>query len=199
MMFVVGDVRWCSLRRLDAQTKSRGSESEHKEVRLGRVCWWQALCVFYKGEEVDQEARLRIEFLECRDVFLTSLAQDFQMNRAYQSLVTLIKRNRESWFDTVTQYRTIFTPEGEESNSDDQGILSQWIAARVNEFLHKLNETLPLVEDAASIANLLDQVGEGIEENVCITRRIVDVFWRKLVEGWSRLSPTPHPYIRKEN
>lgn len=91
-------------------------------------------------------------------MYLSGLAQDFQANRPYQSLVTLIKRNRESWFDTVTQYRTIFTPEGDASKSDDQGILSQWIASRVNEFLRKLNDTLPLVEDAASIANLLDQV-----------------------------------------
>lgn len=111
-----------------------------------------------QSESLNQEARLRIEFLECRDVYLNSLGQDFQSNRPYQSLVTLIKLNRESWFDTVTQYRTIFASESETSRTEDQGILSRWIGTRIADFLEKLEDTLPMVDDAASIANLLEQV-----------------------------------------
>jgi len=145
-----------SLRRLDAQTNAR-IQQERKggsNVNLSQM------------HDMTSESRLRHDFLECRDAYVSSLSQDIQRGRPYQNLINIIKRNRENWFDIITQYRTIFAPgsvSGESKSKgtiaflDDEGILSRWVCSKIDAFVDQLEYYLPRIDDCGSIANILEQ------------------------------------------
>ena len=115
---------------------------------------------------LDPEDELRREFLECRDAYLRtatvgdaphshSQAQaQTQTQQAptgpYQLTLRAIQRNREVWFDVITQYLAIF--DGERAHET----LARWVGFKVEEFTHSLASNVSRFESCGELATVLE-------------------------------------------
>mmetsp|Transcript_10053 Transcript_10053/g.13161 ORF Transcript_10053/g.13161 Transcript_10053/m.13161 type:complete len:590 (+) Transcript_10053:320-2089(+) len=103
-----------------------------------------------------QDGNIKSLFLQCKNVYLkaeTSVKSD-----PYNAIVNIIKKNRENWFDIITQYKTIFAETNDKSSKDnkvvDDGILSKWICERIEAFLKRLNHYIVEIDDITNITNV---------------------------------------------
>ncbi|XBH90237.1 hypothetical protein VPH35_081962 [Triticum aestivum] len=76
---------------------------------------------------VFSESELRLQFLRCREAWLSGILDDLDQRNVYDYLKGMVSCHRTHLFDVVNQYRAIFNNDksGSEENSDG-GLLFSW-------------------------------------------------------------------------
>ncbi|CAN6356368.1 unnamed protein product [Urochloa humidicola] len=99
---------------------------------------------------VFSESELRLQFLRCREAWLSGNVYDY--------LKGMVTCHRVHLFDVVNQYRAIFNNDksGNEE-SYDGGLLFSWAMQQVSNHLTTLQVMLPNVTEGGSLSNILDQ------------------------------------------
>ncbi|XP_078179591.1 conserved oligomeric Golgi complex subunit 8-like [Carex rostrata] len=103
------------------------------------------------------ESELRLQFLRCREAWLSSSLEELDQRNVYDFLKDMVNCYRRNLFDVVTQYRAIFS--NDKSGSDenyDGGLLFSWAMHQVKNHLSTLEEMLPKISDGVSMSNTLD-------------------------------------------
>ncbi|KAF3330279.1 conserved oligomeric Golgi complex subunit 8 [Carex littledalei] len=103
------------------------------------------------------ESELRLQFLRCREAWLSSSLEELDQRNVYDFLKEMVNCYRRNLFDVVTQYRAIFS--NDKSGSDenyDGGLLFSWAMHQVKNHLSTLEEMLPKISDGVSLSNTLD-------------------------------------------
>uniref|UniRef100_A0A2P2KW63 Conserved oligomeric Golgi complex subunit 8 n=3 Tax=Rhizophora mucronata TaxID=61149 RepID=A0A2P2KW63_RHIMU len=106
---------------------------------------------------VFSEYEMRLQFLRCREAWLTGILEDLDQRNAYEYLKGMINCHRMHLFDVVNQYRAIFaddTSGSEESN--DGGLLFSWAMHQITSHLKTLKFMLPKITEGGSLSNILD-------------------------------------------
>lgn len=107
------------------------------------------------------EAELRLQFLQRREVWVSSLTADLDERSAYDFLKRLTDVYRLHLFDAIMQYRAIFAdqqphPGSGARGADDGGILYSWAERRVRAYLTAMEMHLPRITDGGGLASVLD-------------------------------------------
>ncbi|CAI0625395.1 unnamed protein product [Linum tenue] len=104
------------------------------------------------------EYELRLQFLRCREAWLTGILEDLDQRNAYEFLKGVINCHRMHLFDVVNQYRAIFADDtsGSEENSDG-GLLFSWAMHQITSHLKTLKIMLPKITEGGPLSNILDQ------------------------------------------
>ncbi|KAK6927260.1 Conserved oligomeric Golgi complex subunit 8 [Dillenia turbinata] len=107
---------------------------------------------------VFSEYEMRLQFLRCREAWLTGILDDLDQKNAYEYLKGMINCHRMHLFDVVNQYRAIFADDtsGSEENYDG-GLLFSWAMHRITSLLKTLKIMLPRIMEGGSLSNILDQ------------------------------------------
>ncbi|KAH9290765.1 hypothetical protein KI387_034882, partial [Taxus chinensis] len=107
---------------------------------------------------VFNEQEMRLQFLRCREAWLTGIIDDLDQGNVSEFLKRMADCHRVHLFDVVTQYRAIFADDtsGNEENYDG-GLLFSWAMHRITSHLNTLQIMLPKITEGASLANILDQ------------------------------------------
>ncbi|KAL2629029.1 hypothetical protein R1flu_013715 [Riccia fluitans] len=107
---------------------------------------------------VFSEHEMRLQFLRCREAWLSGIIDDLDRSNPYEYLKRMADYHKVHLFDVVTQYRAIFADEtsGNEENSDG-GLLYSWAMHRITTHLAVLQEVLPRVTEGVSLAIILEQ------------------------------------------
>ncbi|XP_065850352.1 conserved oligomeric Golgi complex subunit 8 [Euphorbia lathyris] len=107
---------------------------------------------------VFSEYEMRLQFLKCREAWLTGILEDLDQRNAYEYLKGMINCQRMHLFDVVNQYRAIFADDtsGSEENYDG-GLLFSWAMHQVTAHLKTLKVMLPKITEGGSLSNILDQ------------------------------------------
>ncbi|CAH9083202.1 unnamed protein product [Cuscuta epithymum] len=107
---------------------------------------------------VFSEYEMRLQFLRCREAWLTGILDDLEQRNAYEYLKGMINCHRMHLFDVVNQYRAIFSDDtsGREENCDG-GLLFNWAMHQVSSHLRTLKVMLPKINDGGSLSNIMDQ------------------------------------------
>jgi hypothetical protein len=71
-------------------------------------------------------------------------------DRAYQSVLKVVQKNREVWFDVITQYQAIFGDEDAESGA----ILAKYVGHKVQSFLEQLRAAVARLENCGELATV---------------------------------------------
>ncbi|KAJ3681108.1 hypothetical protein LUZ60_015597 [Juncus effusus] len=103
------------------------------------------------------ESELRLQFLRCRESWISSSLSDLDKLNPYEYLRGTVNCYRTNLFDVVTQYRAIFS--NDKSGSDenyDGGLLFSWAISQIKNHLFTLEEMLPKIGDGVSLSNILD-------------------------------------------
>lgn len=101
---------------------------------------------------------LSVQFLRCREAWLTGILEDLDQKNAYEYLKGMINCHRMHLFDVVNQYRAIFADDtsGSEENYDG-GLLFSWAMHQITSHLKTLKIMLPKITEGGSLSNILDQ------------------------------------------
>ncbi|KAK6118320.1 hypothetical protein DH2020_047891 [Rehmannia glutinosa] len=104
------------------------------------------------------EYEMRLQFLRCREAWLTGLLDDLDQRNPYEYLKGMINCHRMHLFDVVNQYRAIFADDtsGSEENYDG-GLLFDWAMHQITLHLKTLKIMLPKISEGGSLSNILDQ------------------------------------------
>ncbi|KAH0931402.1 hypothetical protein HID58_008519, partial [Brassica napus] len=104
------------------------------------------------------EYEMRLQFLRCREAWLTGILEDLDQKNAYEYLKGMINCHRMHLFDVVNQYRAIFADDtsGSEENYDG-GLLFSWAMHQITSHLKTLKIMLPKITEGGSLSNILDQ------------------------------------------
>ncbi|KAL1216017.1 Conserved oligomeric Golgi complex subunit 8 [Cardamine amara subsp. amara] len=104
------------------------------------------------------EYEMRLQFLRCREAWLTGILEDLDQKNAYEYLKGMINCHRMHLFDVVNQYRAIFSDDtsGSEENYDG-GLLFSWAMHQITSHLKTLKIMLPKITEGGSLSNILDQ------------------------------------------
>lgn len=107
---------------------------------------------------VFSEYEMRLQFLRCREAWLTGILEDLDQKNAYEYLKGMINCHRMHLFDVVNQYRAIFSDDssGNEENYDG-GLLFSWAMHQITSHLKTLKVMLPKITEGGSLSNILDQ------------------------------------------
>ncbi|KAM5566083.1 hypothetical protein ABKV19_019859 [Rosa sericea] len=107
---------------------------------------------------VFSEYEMRLQFLRCRQAWLTGILEDLDQRNAYEYLKGMINFQRQHLFDVVNQYRAIFSDDtsGNEENHDG-GLLFSWSMHQITSLLKTLKIMLPKITEGGSLSNILDQ------------------------------------------
>ncbi|XP_038698238.1 conserved oligomeric Golgi complex subunit 8-like [Tripterygium wilfordii] len=107
---------------------------------------------------VFSEYEIRLQFLRCREAWLTGIIEDLDQRNPYEYLKGMIQYQRTHLFDVVNQYRAIFADDtsGSEENFDG-GLLFSWTMHQITSHLKTLKVLLPKITEGGSLSNLLDQ------------------------------------------
>ncbi|KAK0572124.1 hypothetical protein LWI29_026480 [Acer saccharum] len=107
---------------------------------------------------VFSEYEMRLQFLRCREAWLTGILEDLDQKIAYEYLKGMINCHRMHLFDVVNQYRAIFADDtsGSEENYDG-GLLFSWAMHQITSHLKILKAMLPKITEGGSLSNILDQ------------------------------------------
>ncbi|XWS70227.1 hypothetical protein CRYUN_Cryun03dG0030400 [Craigia yunnanensis] len=105
-----------------------------------------------------QKLLYKIQFLRCRETWLTGILEDLDQRNAYEYLKGMISCHRMHLFDVVNQYRAIFADDtsGSEENYDG-GLLFSWAMHQITSHLKNLEVMLPKITEGGSLSNILDQ------------------------------------------
>ncbi|KAJ8899630.1 hypothetical protein K2173_018604 [Erythroxylum novogranatense] len=106
---------------------------------------------------VFSEYEMRLQFLRCREAWLTGILEDLDQRSAYEYLKGMINCHRMHLFDVVNQYRAIFADDtsGNEENNDS-GLLFSWAMHQITSHLKTLKIMLPRITEGGSLSNILD-------------------------------------------
>uniref|UniRef100_A0A7N0V5R0 Conserved oligomeric Golgi complex subunit 8 n=1 Tax=Kalanchoe fedtschenkoi TaxID=63787 RepID=A0A7N0V5R0_KALFE len=104
------------------------------------------------------EFEMRLQFLRCREAWLTGILDDLDQRNPYQYLKGMIDCHRMHLFDVVNQYRAIFADDtsGSEENYDG-GLLFSWAMHQITSHLQTLKVMLPKITEGVSLSNILEQ------------------------------------------
>lgn len=107
---------------------------------------------------VFSEYEMRLQFLRCREAWLTGIIDDLDQKSAYEYLKGMVNCQRMQLFDVVNQYRAIFADDtsGSEENYDG-GLLFSWAMHQITSHLKTLKVMLPKITEGGSLSNILDQ------------------------------------------
>lgn len=107
---------------------------------------------------VFSEYEMRLQFLRCREAWLTGILEDLDQRNPYEYLKGMINCHRMHLFDVVNQYRAIFADDtsGSEENYDG-GLLFSWAMHQITSHLKTLKFMLPKITEGGSLSNILDQ------------------------------------------
>ncbi|KAL0394188.1 UNVERIFIED_CONTAM: Conserved oligomeric Golgi complex subunit [Sesamum latifolium] len=107
---------------------------------------------------VFSEYEMRLQFLRCREAWLTGILDDLDQRNPYEYLKGMINCHRMHLFDVVNQYRAIFADDtsGNEENYDG-GLLFDWAMHQITLHLKSLKVMLPKITEGGSLSNILDQ------------------------------------------
>lgn len=113
-----------------------------------------------------------LQFLRCREAWLTGLLEDLDQRNPYEYLKGMINCHRMHLFDVVNQYRAIFADDtsGSEENYDG-GLIFSWAMHQITSHLKTLKVMLPKITEGGSLSNILDQCMVSIfhiEFNACL-------------------------------
>ncbi|GFY96752.1 conserved oligomeric Golgi complex component-related / COG complex component-like protein [Actinidia rufa] len=94
---------------------------------------------------VFSEYEMRLQFLRCREAWLTGILDDLDQRNAYDYLKGMVNCQRMHLFDVVNQYRAIFADDtsGSEENYDG-GLLFSWAMHQITSHLRILKICLRL-------------------------------------------------------
>ncbi|KAH9158124.1 hypothetical protein AeRB84_000065 [Aphanomyces euteiches] len=134
--------------------KLRGDLSLAKCLHM--VAYLRRVDGLWKLLPVDYNQQLKVEFLSCRDSWLSKTMQSIPTSDPYNFLMQLIDAKRSSWFDMVTQYSAIFGHQEMDGHVDQP--LCAWAIRTVSELTQILSETLPKLADFGAVANVMEQV-----------------------------------------
>ncbi|KAL9224722.1 hypothetical protein vseg_000731 [Gypsophila vaccaria] len=111
---------------------------------------------------VFSEYEMRLQFLRCREAWLTGILDDLDQRNPYEYLKRMVGCHRSHLFDVVNQYRAIFADDtsGSEENYDG-GLLFSWAMHQITSHLKILKHMLPKITEGVSLANILDQCMYG--------------------------------------
>ncbi|KAI7749369.1 hypothetical protein M8C21_000719 [Ambrosia artemisiifolia] len=107
---------------------------------------------------VYSEYEMRLQFLRCRESWLSGILDDLEQRNAYDYLKGMVNCHRMHLFDVVNQYRAIFADDtsGSEENYDG-GLLFSWAMHQISSHLKTLKIMLPKITEGGSLSNILDQ------------------------------------------
>ncbi|KAL8109830.1 hypothetical protein AgCh_025795 [Apium graveolens] len=107
---------------------------------------------------VYSEYEMRLQFLRCREAWLTGILDDLDQRNAYEYLRGMVNCHRKHLFDVVNQYRAIFADDtsGSEENHDG-GLLFSWATHQITYHLKMLKVMLPKIAEGGSLSNILEQ------------------------------------------
>ncbi|CAN0882061.1 Conserved oligomeric Golgi complex subunit 8 [Linum grandiflorum] len=107
---------------------------------------------------VFSEYEMRLQFLRCREAWLTGILEDLDQRNAYEFLKGMINCHRMHLFDVVNQYRAIFADDtsGSEENYDG-GLLFSWAMHQITSHLKTLKIMLPKITEGGPLSNILEQ------------------------------------------
>lgn len=112
----------------------------------------------------DEAITLKREFLDARDAYLEMqiAAATEHGDLLYQTALKVIQKNREIWFDVVTQYQAIFGVGGGgggASNSDEiesSETLARWIGQKVDAFVLNLKQSVMKFENCGELGSVFE-------------------------------------------
>ncbi|KAG8048871.1 hypothetical protein GUJ93_ZPchr0009g2125 [Zizania palustris] len=107
---------------------------------------------------VFRESELRLQFLRCREAWLSGILDDLDQRNVYGYLTGMVSCHRTHLFDVVNQYRAIFNNDksGSEENYDG-GLLFSWAMHQISKHLTTLQIMLPNITEGGSLSNIRDQ------------------------------------------
>ncbi|KAL9265776.1 Conserved oligomeric Golgi complex subunit 8-like protein [Drosera capensis] len=107
---------------------------------------------------VYNEYEMRLQFLRCREAWLTGILDELDQRNPYEYLKGVVTCYRANLFDVVNQYRAIFADDksGSEENYDG-GLLFSWSMHQISSHLEILKQTLPKITEGGSLSNILEQ------------------------------------------
>ncbi|KAI0508087.1 hypothetical protein KFK09_014221 [Dendrobium nobile] len=107
---------------------------------------------------VFSESEMRLQFLRCREAWLSGILDDLDQRNVYEYLKGMINCHRMHLFDVVNQYRAIFSNDksGNDENYDG-GLLFSWSMHQIRNHLGTLEVMLPKISEGGSLSNILDQ------------------------------------------
>jgi len=97
-----------------------------------------------------------------------SALQSALNHSAFGRAVETIELQRSAWFSTVTHFNALFG--GSEALQPPGASLNAWTVQQVQELLQRLEALLPLIDEGASLRNILDQTlffGERLAQVGC--------------------------------
>ncbi|KAK8458346.1 hypothetical protein SEVIR_3G360400v4 [Setaria viridis] len=106
---------------------------------------------------VFSESELRLQFLRCREAWLSGILEDLDQRNVYDYLKGMVTCHRVHLFDVVNQYRAIFNNDksGNEENYDG-GLLFSWAMQQVSNHLTTLQVMLPNITEVENFQVVLD-------------------------------------------
>lgn len=107
---------------------------------------------------VFSESELRLQFLRCREAWLSGILDDLDQRNVYGYLTGMVGYHRTHLFDVVNQYRAIFN--NDKSGSDenyDGGLLFSWAMHQISNHLTTLQVMLPNITEGGSLSNIREQ------------------------------------------
>lgn len=104
------------------------------------------------------EYEMRLQFLRCREAWLSGILEELDQRNAYDYLKGIVSCHRTHLFDVVNQYRAIFADDtsGSEENYDG-GLLFSWAMHQISLHLRTLKIMLPKITEGGSLSNILEQ------------------------------------------
>ncbi|KAL0311856.1 UNVERIFIED_CONTAM: Conserved oligomeric Golgi complex subunit [Sesamum radiatum] len=133
---------------------------------------------------VFSEYEMRLQFLRCREAWLTGILDDLDQRNPYEYLKGMINCHRMHLFDVVNQYRAIFADDtsGNEENYDG-GLLFDWAMHQITLHLKSLKVMLPKITEGGSLSNILDQCmafGNSHSRRVYSYRAVLNLFAKNM-------------------
>eukprot|EP00850_Spirogloea_muscicola_P000291 SM000001S04693 [mRNA] locus=s1:1686160:1693987:+ [translate_table: standard] len=103
------------------------------------------------------EHEMRLQFLRCREAWLTDIVEELDKSSPYDYLKRMTDSHRVHLFDVVMQYRAIFSDDtsGLEERGDG-GLIYSWAMHRITSYLSVLKAVLPKITDGGSLASVLE-------------------------------------------
>eukprot|EP00850_Spirogloea_muscicola_P002714 SM000010S04352 [mRNA] locus=s10:1079419:1087306:+ [translate_table: standard] len=103
------------------------------------------------------EHEMRLQFLRCREAWLTDIVEELDKSSPYDYLKRMTDCHRVHLFDVVMQYRAIFSDDtsGLEERGDG-GLIYSWAMHRITSYLSVLKAVLPKITDGGSLASVLE-------------------------------------------
>ncbi|KAJ6803098.1 conserved oligomeric Golgi complex subunit 8 [Iris pallida] len=106
---------------------------------------------------VYSESEMRLQFLRCREAWLSGILDDLDKRNVYDYLKGMVNCHRTNLFDVVNQYRAIFNNDKSGSENYDGGLLFSWAMHQIENHLSTLEVMLPKITEGGSLSNILDQ------------------------------------------